>query len=122
MVSAVIVTTEKHNSAELGEMLIRDGRIHTLSTYADPCDALRHIDETQPDVVFIDFNLPGTNGLNLASRIREVNRQVFIVLLADAKDHALDAYSAGVSDYILKPYREQRIKKVLERISVPRAI
>lgn len=122
MTRAVIVTTEKHNTDELVDILTRDNRFDSLGAYKDPLELLQNVNDRQPDVIFIDFNLPGMNGLDLASRIREKNKKVIIVLMADAKDYALEAYSVGVSDYILKPFREQRIKKILERISVPTAI
>ncbi|NJP06784.1 MAG: response regulator transcription factor [Chloroflexaceae bacterium] len=65
--------------------------------------AIKVIDETQPDMVLIDLNLPGVNGLEIARVIKRAHPQVALVLLAPSmqSDHIVRAIRAGFAAYLV---------------------
>jgi len=83
-------------------------------------DALRVIDEHQPEIIFLDVQMPGLTGLEVLANLEELP----LVVFSTAYDqYALDAFKFHAVDYLLKPYTKQRfdeaIKKLLTRLGQP---
>lgn len=80
-------------------------------------DASRILDLQPLEVVFVDVNLGGAgeDGLSLIRRHRSTTGPCFVLATA-VRDHALDAFTLGVVDYLLKPFHEQRVRDCLARI------
>lgn len=76
-------------------------------------EALAACREELPDVAFLDIRLPGTSGLELASRLPSGTHLVFVTAY-DA--HAVAAFEAGAVDYLLKPVTPERLHRTLERL------
>ena len=68
------------------------------------------------DVVFLDVQMPGMNGLELAARIARLSVPPRIVFATANPQHALTAFDLEGVDYVLKPYRSARLAQTLERI------
>ena len=72
-----------------------------------------------PHVIFLDVDMPGIDGMRLASMIRErFGQGPSLVFVTAYESYALDAFGLEALDYLLKPVRAQRLKRVLERASV----
>lgn len=71
------------------------------------------IQTTQPDIVFLDINLPKVNGLELLQTIEHKNFQVIIITAYD--NYALQALKAGAVDYILKPVMSSEVKSAVDK-------
>lgn len=73
------------------------------------------------DVVFLDIEMPGLNGIQTARQLRETNRDVAIVFVTNMAQYAIDGYSVNAVDFILKPVTYSdfalKFKKVLRYIS-----
>jgi len=79
----------------------------------DGSEAIEAIDRLRPDVVFLDVQMPKTDGFAVASALKDPPEIVFVT----AHDKfALKAFEVHALDYLLKPYDEERFQKVLERI------
>jgi two-component system, LytTR family, response regulator LytT len=74
------------------------------------------------DVVFVDINLIGSpaSGLDLIRRYQDAPGAPAFVLATALDAHALEAYSLGVADYILKPFHRQRVAQCLEKLHARR--
>lgn len=68
------------------------------------------------DFVFLDIKMPGMSGMELAHKIREINKQLPIVFITSEMEFALEGYEVQAADYILKPYSSERVFRVLDRI------
>ena len=79
-------------------------------------DAIKDIPKHQPDLVFLDIDLDGDNGLDLAKRLLQFKPTPAIVFATAYDEYALQAFELNAIDYILKPFDEDRIRKTLEKI------
>lgn len=76
--------------------------------------ALASLDSLQPDVLLLDINMPGIDGVTLARRLAgRVRPQVIFCTAYEA--HALKAFELGAVDYLLKPVRLERLRDALQR-------
>lgn len=69
--------------------------------------------EHEPDVVFLDIQMPGLSGLEVARRIGERSRLVFVTAY---DQHALEAFERGAIDYLLKPVEVAALRRAVERL------
>jgi DNA-binding LytR/AlgR family response regulator len=76
-------------------------------------DALRLAGELQPDVLFLDIQMPGLTGLEVARHVRPGTHVVFVTAY---DSHAVAAFERGAVDYLLKPYAPARLAESLRRI------
>lgn len=80
---------------------------------ADGVQALRLLDEAQPDVLFLDIQMPGATGLEVARQVRGRSHVVFVT----AYDHyAVCAFDEGAVDYLLKPLEPARLFTAINRV------
>ena len=68
----------------------------------------------KPDVIFLDIQMPGFSGIELAGRLH-VTPVPFIVFVTAHSDYAVEAFEAGAVDYLLKPFDEARLAACLAR-------
>lgn len=87
-----------------------------VGAFTNPVEALANLQELQPDIVFIDVEMPRMNGLQLAVHIHEQLGQAEIVFTTAYKDYALEAFEVSALDYILKPVTPQAIQRVTGRL------
>lgn len=81
-------------------------------------DALRKFEESPPDIVLADINMPKMDGLSFAEKAKKVKPSVKIALITgyDYFDYALQAIKIGVDDYILKPVSKNDVHEVLQKL------
>lgn len=70
------------------------------------------------DLIFLDIEMPGINGLELADYIFEMNPHLQIVFVTAFNQYAVQAFELNALDYLLKPVQLERLKKTFERLNV----
>ena len=89
---------------------------------ADGVQALRLLDEHRPDILFLDIQMPGATGLEVARQASGRSRVVFVTAY---DDHAVAAFEQGAIDYVLKPISAARlfttVSRLKERLGSPPA-
>ena len=78
-------------------------------------DAVRKAERLEPDVVLMDIEMPGMNGIEAARHMRTLPTTPVVVFCTAFDDHALEAFEAAAVDYLLKPVRAERLKEALGR-------
>ncbi|MEY4728974.1 MAG: Transcriptional regulatory protein YpdB [Pseudomonadota bacterium] len=76
-------------------------------------EALRIIDDENPDIAFLDIKMPGLTGLEVAQRIDRKARLVFVTAY---DQYAVDAFEHEAVDYLLKPVTDERLSKCITRL------
>jgi len=77
-------------------------------------EALQKITDLQPDLVFLDLQMPVMGGFEVVRNLRGSRLPVIVVITA-FDQHAIEAFEAGAIDYLLKPINETRLRKAIER-------
>ncbi|WEF33682.1 LytR/AlgR family response regulator transcription factor [Pseudoduganella chitinolytica] len=114
MPTAVIVEDEPLLRAELTDQLRALWPELEIAGHAENgIDAVACIDAVQPDIVFLDIQMPGLNGLEVARHIPDACQVVFVTAYAD---HALAAFDAGACDYLVKPPTTARLLQAIRRL------
>ncbi len=116
----VIVDDEFPAREELKYFISKFPGTELTQEFGDSLDAFDYLQEhaKEVDVLFLDINMPELNGLNLGKIIRKLNPGMKIVFVTAYREYAVDAFEIQAFDYLLKPYSEDRIEKLLSRLSV----
>lgn len=114
MLSALIVEDEPLLRAELTDQLrALWPELHIAGEVENGIEAVAAIDELKPEIVFLDIQMPGLNGMEVARHIPESCQVVFVTAYAD---YALAAFDAGASDYLVKPLTTARLLQTIRRL------
>ncbi|MDD4403062.1 MAG: LytTR family DNA-binding domain-containing protein [Desulfitobacteriaceae bacterium] len=92
--------------------------VNVIGEAGDGLEALKLIQELAPQVVFVDIDLPGKNGLELAQEIFDINPLTFIVFATAFSDFREKAFDVYVFDYLVKPFKMNRVRQTMERIKL----
>src|SRR5438874_11843633 len=107
---AVLVDDEQLARDELGYLLGRVGGIEVIGQAGNGLEALDTIERLQPDLVFLDVQMPGLTGFEVARRIVEDGRAGSQIIFVTAYDqHAIEAFEVNAVDYLLKPVDPSRL-------------
>ncbi|MEO7130496.1 MAG: LytTR family DNA-binding domain-containing protein [Dermatophilaceae bacterium] len=101
---------------ELVWLLGRDDRIGQVLSADSGEGALRILHEQQVDAVFLDVQMPGLDGLDLARVLSRFTARPPVVFVTAHEQHAVDAFELNVVDYVLKPVREERLAEAVRRV------
>lgn len=115
MIKAILVDDEEWCLEELSYILNDSGSAQITGVYTNAYEAMDAVIRDGPDIIFIDVQMPGMTGLELAQRIKSKVAFVCIVLLSEKECFARNAFDIGVDDYILKPFRKERVIKALQK-------
>jgi DNA-binding LytR/AlgR family response regulator len=102
---------------ELAYLLNADGRVAQVHRAGDATEALRVLRDTEVDAVFLDIRMPGLDGMELARILHRFAHPPAIVFVTAYDDGAVDAFDLGVTDYVRKPVRAERLAESLRRVS-----
>ena len=114
MTSALIVEDEPLLRAELVDQLamLWPG-LEIAGQAANGIEAVAMLEALRPDIVFLDIQIPGLNGLEVARHVPESAQIVFVTAYAE---HALKAFDAGAADYLVKPLSAARVLQTVKRL------
>jgi two-component system LytT family response regulator/two-component system response regulator LytT len=112
---AVLVDDEQLARDELGYLLGQIGGVDIVGQAGDGVEALAVIDRSDPEVVFLDVQMPGLTGFEVARRLLESGPSAHIIFVTAYDQHAIEAFEVNAVDYLLKPVDQGRLEKALER-------
>ncbi len=110
----LIVDDEPLARERLRALLRNDSAIEIVGECSNGDEALAAIEKNPPDVVFLDVQMPGANGLQVVQKLPPKQRPA--IVFATAHDRfAVDAFGVDAVDYLLKPFDRDRLKTALTR-------
>jgi two-component system response regulator LytT len=116
MISAILVDDEKLATEELAYQLRDFQDIEIVATASNGLEALKLIEDLEPDLVFLDVQMPGLDGLGVIRKLRESNVPLPYFVMATAYDqYAVEAFRWEALDYLLKPVEKDRLAMAVER-------
>ena len=112
----LVVDDERPALDELQYLLQHDARIGEVVACDSATEALRTLHEREVDAVFLDIQMPGLTGLELAQVLKRFRVPPPVVFVTAHEEHAVDAFELHAVDYVLKPVREDRLAEAIRRV------
>jgi two-component system, LytTR family, response regulator len=115
MMRTLIADDEVPARDKLRRWLGEHADIEIVAESGDGLSAAEAITQLQPDVAYLDIQMPGLSGLEIAAQLEPVNAPLIVFVTAfDA--HAVKAFELNAVDYLLKPYDKDRLLRTLTRV------
>ncbi len=114
-VSALVVDDEAPAREELCFLLAQAGGVDVVGQADNGVAALELLDDLEPDVVFLDVQMPGLTGFEVARQVASRPTPPHIVFVTAYDQYALDAFQVGAVDYLLKPVDAALLGQALGR-------
>jgi two-component system LytT family response regulator/two-component system response regulator LytT len=111
----VLVDDEQLARDELGYLLGQAGGVEVVAQAGNGVEALATISRLQPDLVFLDVQMPGLTGFEVARRLLTEGPAAHIIFVTAYDQHAIEAFEVNAVDYILKPVDQERLELALQR-------
>ena len=112
----LVVDDEQLARDELCYQLDQLGNVEIVGQAADGLEALAAVERHEPDLVFLDIQMPGLGGFEVARRLLEKGDEPPALVFVTAFDqHAIEAFDVNAVDYLLKPVESGRLEQALQR-------
>lgn len=112
----MIVEDEVHILKYMQKKLSAFEEFQVKGAFSTPEEALAAFDEIQPEVVFLDIEMPRMNGLELAGRLLDKKQELRIIFTTAYGQYAVDAFKVEAVDYLMKPIADEDILRVMKRL------
>ena len=112
MIRVLIVDDEAPARALLREILSAEADVEILGEVATGLEAVKAAAELKPDVVFLDIEMPKLDGFEV---LELLDPSIAVVFVTAYDNHAVRAFEVHAVDYVLKPYRPERLREALSR-------
>lgn len=120
MMTASIVDDEPLARAHLRRLLEAQG-VGVLGEAENVAQALEQAEDLRPDLLFLDIQMPGLTGMQVASALLGLRPAPLIIFVTGYSEHAVAAFEHEALDYLLKPVAAERLTKTLARASARQA-
>ncbi|TLM78075.1 MAG: response regulator transcription factor [Actinobacteria bacterium] len=114
---ALIVDDEVHARSELRYLLGEAGGVEVVGEACDAVEALQLIKAVPYDCIFLDVDMPGLSGMQLAQVLASVESPPAVVFVTAHSEHAVEAFEVAAADYLVKPVEVERLRQTIGRLS-----
>jgi DNA-binding LytR/AlgR family response regulator len=115
-IRALIIEDELLAAQYLAALLDETCQVEVVGSATDSETGLRLCAELRPDAVFLDINLPGTDGVSLATQLAMLPQPPRIVFTTGNANRATDAFRLEAVDYLLKPLEPEQVNEAVNRL------
>jgi two-component system response regulator LytT len=115
-IRTVVVDDEQLAREELCFLLGRLDGVEVVGQAGNGIEAIRVIEEHNPDVVMLDVQMPGLTGFEVARRLLRSGVESQLVFVTAYDRHAIEAFDVNAVDYLLKPVEPSRLATAVDRV------
>ena len=115
MYRCLIIDDEPPAILVLENMLKQVPDFAVVSTFTNSIEGFNYLEKHEVDVVFLDVNMPDMTGFEL---LRTLSQPPLVVICSAHSEYAIDGFELQVADFLLKPFRPQRLLQACRRVSV----
>ncbi len=112
---ALIVDDERLARAELNKLLKDHPEVEVIAEASNVNEALVKIDEFNPDLIFLDIQMPGKTGFDL---LQELDKAPHVIFTTAYDEYALKAFEVNALDYVLKPIDSNRLAEAIHKLKI----
>lgn len=114
-IKTIIIDDERLAREELKSLLNNYPEIEIISEAKNGEEGAQLVNELNPDLIFLDVNMPGLSGFDLLKQLNEIPLVVFVTAY---DEYAIKAFEVDALDYILKPVDPERLNEALKKITL----
>jgi two-component system, LytTR family, response regulator len=115
MIRAIIIDDERLARNELKKLLLDFPEIEVIAEATNASEGVEKIDSLNPDLIFLDIQMPGKTGFDMLS---ELERAPNVIFTTAYDEYALKAFEVNALDYLLKPVEPKRLADALQKLQV----
>ncbi|GAA0182375.1 response regulator transcription factor [Clostridium sediminicola] len=116
MISVVLVDDERPSLEELEYIISKSSFAKIVGKFTNSIEAIEFVKIEEPDLVFLDINMPELGGMEFAEEIIKLNLKTDIIFATAYDKYAMSAFDKDAVDYILKPYEDDRVFRALRKV------
>ncbi|MCG8572838.1 MAG: LytTR family transcriptional regulator DNA-binding domain-containing protein [Spirochaetes bacterium] len=116
MITVLIADDETPAREELKYLLEKFSDLKLIGEASDGMMALDFCTTKNPDVVMLDIQMPGLNGLEVARNLLSLDHPPYIIFVTAYDSYAVDAFELHAVDYLLKPLEDSRLSQTIDRV------
>jgi len=113
MIKAVIIDDERLARNELKKLLLEFPEIEVIAEAANANEGIEKIDSLNPDLIFLDIQMPGKTGFDM---LAELDKAPDVIFTTAYDDYALKAFEVNALDYLLKPVEPKRLADAIQKL------
>lgn len=114
MLRCIIADDEKPARSRMKKLLSKySDKIKIIAEAVDGIDAIEKAEDFVPDFIFLDIEMPGLNGIEVANQLNPMISPIFVTAY---DEYAIQAFETNAIDYLVKPVNELRLAKTIEKI------
>jgi len=118
MYKTIVIDDEKLSRELLIDILKKFKEIDIINEASDGEEAVKKIEKLNPDLIFLDIQMPKMNGFEVLEKLKEKGNDPLVIFTTAFDEYALKAFDTHSIDYILKPYNEKKLEKAIGKLSV----
>lgn len=115
MIRAIIIDDERLARNELRKLLIDFPEIEVVAEGANANEGLEKIESINPDLVFLDIQMPGKTGFDM---LAELDKAPHVIFTTAYDEYALKAFEVNALDYLLKPVEPRRLADAIQKLHI----
>lgn len=113
---AITVDDEKWALKSLSTAVQACKGIEKVEEFADCDDVINWASNNPFDIAFLDINMRGMGGIELAEKLRDINSKCYIIFCTGYQEYAVEAFEIHADGYLLKPVAQERVQKEIDHI------
>ena len=115
MIKAIIIDDERLARNELRKLLIDFPEIEVIAEAANANEGIEKIETINPDLVFLDIQMPGKTGFDM---LAELDKAPHVIFTTAYDEYALKAFEVNALDYLLKPVEPRRLADAIQKLHI----
>src|SRR6195952_748069 len=113
MIRAVIIDDERLARNELKKLLLDCPEIEVIAEAANANEGIERIESLNPDLIFLDIQMPGKTGFDM---LAELHKVPYVIFTTAYDEYALKAFEVNALDYLLKPVEPKRLADAIQKL------
>jgi len=114
-IATVVVDDEPLARRRVLQLLSEDPQINVVATFSSATEAAQHARESAPQLMLLDIRMPELDGFELVASLAESGVNPYVIFVTAYTDRAMEAFSVGAIDYLLKPFDNERFTRAIAR-------
>ena len=118
MIGLLIYEDNDSLRESVGNLLTLSKDLLLLAAFPRADEIAKHLDHYHPDVILMDIDMPGINGIEAVRLVRGIDKKVYVIMLTvfDDNRHVLDAICAGANGYLLKKHLSDHLTDAIRQV------